>query len=44
MLLVEAVSRSEVSARSMATELPGLAAQQVGEKTDQVVAQVANLG
>ena len=43
MLLIEAVSRSEVSARSLATEVPDLAARQVGEKTDQVVAQVTSL-
>ena len=43
MLLVESVSRTEVSARSLITEVPGLAAQQVGEKTDQVVAQVSIL-
>jgi hypothetical protein len=44
MLLVEAVSRTEVSARSLATEVPNLAARQVGEKTDQIAAQVGNLG
>ena len=44
MLLVEAVSRTEVSARALVTEVPGLAAQQVGEKTDQVVTQIASLG
>jgi uncharacterized phage infection (PIP) family protein YhgE len=43
MLLIEAVSRTEVSARSLATEVPDLAAQQVGEKTDQIVAQVSGL-
>ena len=43
MLLVEAVSRAEVSARSMATDVPNLAAQQVGEKTDQIVVQVSSL-
>jgi hypothetical protein len=44
MLLIEAVSRSEVAARSMAAEVPSLAAQQVGEKTDQIVLQVSSLG
>jgi len=44
MLLIEAVSRAEVAARSMAAEVPGLAAQQVGEKTDQIVLQVSSLG
>ncbi|UVW35143.1 hypothetical protein NYF23_00715 [SAR92 clade bacterium H455] len=43
MLLIEAVSRAEVSTRSMAAEVPGLAAQQVGEKTDQIVTQVSGL-
>ncbi|MDC1512925.1 hypothetical protein N8456_02355 [Porticoccaceae bacterium] len=43
MLLIEAVSRAEVSARSMAAEVPSLAAQQVGEKTDQIVTQVSSL-
>jgi hypothetical protein len=44
MLLIEAVSRAEVAARSMAAEVPSLAAQQVGEKTDQIVLQVSSLG
>jgi hypothetical protein len=44
MLLIEAVSRAEVAARSMAAEVPVLAAQQVGEKTDQIVLQVSSLG
>ena len=44
MLLIEAVSRSEVSARSLATEVPDLAAQQVGLKTDQIITQVSSLG
>lgn len=44
MLLIEAVSRTEVSARSLATEVPDMAAQQVGLKTDQIVAQVTSLG
>ena len=44
MLLIEAVSRTEVSARSLATEVPDMAAQQVGLKTDQIVAQVTRLG
>lgn len=43
MLLIEAVSRAEVSARSMAEDVPNLAAQQVGEKTDQIVVQVSSL-
>jgi hypothetical protein len=43
MLLIEAVSRAEVSTRSMAAEVPSLAAQQVGEKTDQIVTQVSSL-
>jgi hypothetical protein len=43
MLLIEAVSRAEVSARSMADDVPSMAAQQVGEKTDQIVAQVSSL-
>lgn len=44
MLLIEAVSRTEVSARSLATEVPDLAAQQVGLKTDQIITQVSSLG
>lgn len=44
MLLVEAVSRTEVSARALVTEVPSLAAEQVGEKTNQVVTQIASLG
>jgi hypothetical protein len=44
MLLVEAVSRTEVSARALATEVPDLAAQQVGLKTDEIVSQVSSLG
>jgi hypothetical protein len=44
LLLVEAVSRTEVAARQLATEVPNLAAQQVGEKTGEVVSQFASLG
>ena len=43
MLLIEAVSRAEVSARSMADEVPNMAAQQVGVKTDEIVIQVSSL-
>ena len=43
MLLIEAVSRSEVSTRSLAKEVPDLAAQQVGVKTDQIATQVSSL-
>ena len=43
MLLIEAVSRSEVSTRSLAKEVPDLAAQKVGLKTDQIATQVSSL-
>jgi uncharacterized phage infection (PIP) family protein YhgE len=43
MLLIEAVSRSEVSTRSLVKEVPDLAAQQVGLKTDQIATQVSSL-
>lgn len=44
LLLIEAVSRAEVSARSLVTEVPDLAAQKVGLKTDQIITQVSSLG